>query len=516
MSASRTVSSRNTRRRLSLALLLGLSTLFFWASPAAAHVDFLGSTPANVSTVPGPISEVVLEYSGAADPIDSDFRIENSSGASLPISSVTNDGDNKVVVTSAAPMPSGRTKVIWALRGADGHRMSGSVSFTVTPSSGASPTTTVAAGQPTTPSEPPGAEAVKVSGSSEQEIPATTMTMSATNDETAIAETVGVVARWTVYGSVLLTVGALAYLLWVHRGTRFEGRRIVFFIRRASLVIIFGAVVEWFAQLALWGSGTIGDLVSPSAWADLLTTGFALGTLLRIGGAVMVLRFVAIEVVSDQPSEDAAFANLDWIAEPREARSLLIDDRSRATTLTRVRVESGPLALLGALLLVISESFIGHTASIEPRALMAVSDAIHLTAAGIWAAGAWLLAATLWRRHRRGEPMDAALLATRFSLLATWSLVAVAVSGAVLAWAILDQLSALWSSEFGRLLLAKTFFVFIIGCFGLHNRRTLLPALTSGDETSEVQFRRTIAVESALFVVVLFITSFLVIANPLS
>ena len=147
---------------------------------------------------------------------------------------------------------------------------------------------------------------------------------------------------------------------------------------------------------------------------------------------------------------------------------------------------------------------------------MAVSNAIHLTAASIWAAGAWLLTATLWRRHRRGEPIDAALLATRFSLLATWSLVAVAVSGAVLAWAILDQVSSLWSSEFGRLLLAKTFVVLVIGCFGLHNRRTLLPALMSGDDASEDQFRRTIAIESMLFVVVLLITSLLVIANPLS
>lgn len=496
-----------------MAFTLGLLGLVLWASPAAAHVDFLGSTPANVSTVSGPVSEILLEFSGAAEPIESDFRIENSSGESLPIDSVANDGETKVVVTSAAPLPTGRAKVLWALRGADGHKMSGSISFTVTAAASAAPSTTVTANQSTSTVVPSNTESAIEARSSESAIAAISTTT--TTNDSGVAEAVGVIARWIVYASILLTVGAMAYLLWVHRGTRAEGRRIVFFIRRASVLVIFGSIVEWFAQLALWGSGSVSDLVSPSAWAELVTTGFAFGTLLRLGGAALVLKFVAMEVVPDQLSDPAPMADLDWIAEPDDNHSLLVDERSRSGILTRVRVESGPLAILGALLLVISESFIGHTASVEPRALMALSDAVHMTAAGIWAAGAWLLAATLWRRHRRGEPVDAALLATRFSLLATVSLIAVAISGVVLAWAILDQLSALWSSEFGRLLLAKIVVVFVIGCFGLHNRRVVLPALTAGEEGYEEKFRKTIGIEAGLFVVVLLITSLLVIANPL-
>lgn len=494
------------------ALLTTVLVLLVWASPAAAHVDFLGSTPANVSTVSGSISEIVLDYSGEANPIESDFRIESTSGESLPIASVKNDGDAKVVVTSAAPLPNGRTKVIWALRGADGHKMSGSVSFTVKDSpEDVAPTTSVS-NTPSTSTAPPS----EVTASETTERAIAVPTVASVSDGSATAETVGIVARWIVYGSILLTVGALAYLLWVHRGTRSEGRRIVFFIRRAAALIILGAVVEWCAQLLLWGSGSFSDLVSPSAWSDVLTSGFALGTALRVGGAALVLRYVAIEVVPDQASGLAPDLNLDAMFALEADAPLLLDQRTTPETLTRVRVESGPLALLGALLLVISESFIGHTASVEPRVLMAVSDAVHLTAAGIWAAGAWLLTATLWRRHRRGEPIDASLLATRFSLLATWSLVAVALSGIVLAWAILEQLSALWTSEFGRLLLMKTIVVVAIGCFGLHNRRVLLPALSSGEDLAQEKFRKTIAVESALFVLVLLITSFLVIANPLS
>ena len=500
--------------RLLLGVTAGLVALILWANPASAHVDFIGSTPANVSTVAAPISEVKLEFSGAANPIVDDFRVENAAGDSMAIRSVVNDGDNKLVVSTVAPLPAGRTKLLWALRGADGHKMSGSVAFTVTQAPGVGASAPSATAAPENESSPGNAITSTPSVGSPQG--SSNVDANSTTNDSGMAETVGVVARWCVYGAILLTVGALAYLLWVHRGTRAEGRRIVFFIRRASVFVILASVVEWFAQLSLWGSGSVSDLVSPSAWGELLTTGFAFGTLLRLVGAALVLKFVAMEVVPDQPSEHAPIADLNWIAEPEENSALLVDERSRSATLTRVRVESGPLAILGALLLVISESFIGHTASVEPRALMALSDTVHLTATGIWAAGAWLLAATLWRRHRRGEPVDAALLATRFSLLATVSLIAVAVSGVVLAWAILEQVSALWSSEFGRLLLAKIVVVFIIGCFGLHNRRVVLPALVSGDLRSEDKFRKTIAIEAGLFVVVLLITSLLVIANPLS
>lgn len=501
MSMSRLRSSSRTFLRATLVVVAGSISLLAWASPALAHVDFVGSTPSNLSTVSGPVSQVVLEFTGPAAPIDDDFKLENPSGTGVAIRSISKDGDAKVVVTSAAPLANGRTKLVWALRGADGHKMSGSVSFTVVQAESVPPSTSsTASGAGST-----AAPSTIVTAGDEPSVAVETST-----DE-GLAEALGVVARWVVYGAILLTVGALAYLQWVHRGTRREGRKIVFFIRRAAVLIIFGAVVEWFAQLAMTGSGSPGDLVRPSVWGDLLSTGFALGTLTRIIGAALVLRFVSIDVVP----ETAPTADLDWIADPEATRSVLVEAPA-AMAPTRVRVESGPLALVGTVLLVISESFIGHTASVSPRALMAVSDAVHLTAAGIWAAGAWLLAVTLWNRHRRHEPLDASLMATRFSLLATWSLVAVAISGCILAWAILDGPSAIWGSEFGRLLLVKTFVVIVIGCFGLHNRRVLVPALVAGDESAAETFRRTIAVEAVLFVAVLLITSFLVIANPLS
>lgn len=55
--------------------------------------------------------------------------------------------------------------------------------------------------------------------------------------------------------------------------------------------------------------------------------------------------------------------------------------------------------------------------------------------------------------------------------------------------------------------------VAVIGGIGLHNRRTLLPALEQPG--IEVRFFRTILIEAALFAAVLIITALLVVANPL-
>ena len=472
---------------LLIALLTGISIT---ALPAAAHVNFLGSTPANVSTVDGPITRIVLEYSGSSDPIDSDFLIQDATGASQPIESVGKDGDTKVIVTSVDPLPAGRNKVSWALRGADGHAMTGTISFTV---SAASSTVTSSVASPMSTSS---------------------STSTSTSSDDGLARSIANIGRWLVYAMVLFSVSSLAYLVWVHRGSRREGRRIVFLTRRAAILVIIGSVIEWLAQLVVNGSGSLTDVVSPSAWSSLLSTGFALGTLCRIVGAGLVLRFMPLEVVAADPIDFAELDDYDLFGELSGSGGPVAVVPPTATQRSRVRVESSPWVFAGALLLVFSESFIGHTASVEPRGLVIISDAVHLMAAAIWVAGVWLLAWTLWQRQRRGEPLDARLVATRFSVTATWALVAVAISGTALGWVILGEPGRLLSTEFGRLLVIKVLLVTIIGGIGLHNRRTLIPNLERPGV--DARFLWTIAIEGALFVVVLAVSALLVVSNPLS
>jgi putative copper export protein len=292
----------------------------------------------------------------------------------------------------------------------------------------------------------------------------------------------------------------------------------VFLVRRAALVVAAAALVEFLAQVIVFDGGSIGALASPSAWGAVLVAGFGTGTALRLLGAALVLMFLRIDLDDIFVLEgDGGFDELS------ASDFALLDDsggggpvtrlEATAPPLVRLRVEASPIAFVGALVLVASEAFIGHTATIEPRLLVIASDAGHLVAAGLWAAGAVMLAATIGRRHRRNQPLDARLLATRFSVVAGWSLAAVAVTGTALGWEILGGLDRLWTTTFGKVLVVKVVAVAVIAALGAYNHKVLVPALTDGDADADDQFRRTVTLEAALFGVVLALTAVLVASS---
>jgi copper transport protein len=327
------------------------------------------------------------------------------------------------------------------------------------------------------------------------------------------------VARWLVYAALLFCVGGIGYLAWVHRGSTAEGRRLVFLIRRAALVVAAAAVLELVAQVIVFDGGSLAGVLSPSAWGDVLTESFGTGTLLRLVGAALVLGFLRIDLDhtfvldGDGGFDELSAANLALLDEPKGGVATKLEPATAA--LVRLRVEASPVAFVGAVLLVASEAFIGHTATTEPRLLIVLSDAGHLVAGGLWAAGAVMLAATISRRHRRGAPLDAKLLATRFSVVAGWSLAVVATTGTALAWGILGEFDALWTTTFGKVLLAKIAVVAAIAAIGAYNHNVLVPALVDGGERADHQFRRTITGEAALFGVVLALTAVLVASSAI-
>jgi copper transport protein len=182
----------------------------------------------------------------------------------------------------------------------------------------------------------------------------------------------------------------------------------------------------------------------------------------------------------------------------------------------RRRFSVGTATVIGALMLLASGSFIGHTASESPRLLIAASDFAHVAAASIWAGGAVALASTLRRRRRSGSGSGSALLTARFSVSATWSLVLVAATGAAMAWTILPEPSALWSSTFGRILLLKVLLVVAIAAVGAYNHFALVPAIRDGadGDTIRNRLRATLSAELVGFVAVIAATAALVGASP--
>lgn len=478
----------------SLALIVVAISMVVGATPAGAHTELSESDPANVSTVDRPVGAIRLTFSTAVEAVVEQFAIEDPNGDLVPITAVeTEDDGSTLLVTPAHSLGGGRNRVSWAIRSGDSHTMDGTVSFTVTAPAGViDPNARPIATAPTSATEP--------------------------GSKSAGAERLATLFRWLVYAALLFCVGGLGYLSWVHRGTSSEGRWLVFLVRRAALVIAIGAVGEFLSQVVVFDGGSVAALLSPAAWAEVLTAGFGAGTVLRLLGAGLVLVFLRIDLdhgfVLDRTTDSDEAEDRD-VAPGRGPSDAQVATRAaaQAPSLVRLRVEASPLAFVGAVLLVASEAFIGHTATTTPRLLVILSDVGHLVAGGLWAAGAVMLAATIRRRHRRDAPLDARLLATRFSVVAGWSLAAVAVTGAVLGWQILGDVSGLWSTTFGQVLLLKMAVVAVIACIGAYNHRVIVPALVNGGEHADHQFRQTVAVEAALFGVVLALTAVLVASS---
>lgn len=158
----------------------------------------------------------------------------------------------------------------------------------------------------------------------------------------------------------------------------------------------------------------------------------------------------------------------------------------------------------------------GHTSDAHYGALAAVADLVHLTGVSLWLGGlAVLLLAVLPRR--RAEELSTVL--PRYSRLAMGSVLAIIAAGVVLAWQLLGGLDALVDTGYGQLLLAKIVLLAMIliaawGSRGWIVHRLDFAVVLRGDAATVQPIIRTVAVETALALLVLVVASFLVTANP--
>lgn len=108
-------------------------------------------------------------------------------------------------------------------------------------------------------------------------------------------------------------------------------------------------------------------------------------------------------------------------------------------------------------------------------------------------------------------PLRAGLVAARFSVAATIGLLLAAIAGVALASVRLDGVSALWTSSYGLVLLAKVAVVGVAAVLGAYNHVVVVPALRQDpDHPIGQRLRRLGLVEIMLVSVVLALTAVLV------
>lgn len=468
---------------------------------AGAHADLETSEPGDGAEVEPPVEVVTLRFTGAVEPVVEDVRLLDGDGTALEVGSVTTDASaTEVRVTPTGPLEAGTYGLRWAIRAGDSHPKTGTVTFTVS-----GPPTAVPDPSPDADREPTTA-------------PDEDLRSALAPPDTAGAERLGWTARALMYGGVLATLGGLAFAALVHQGRRGEVRRLGYWIRRASLVVIAATVLEALAQVALLDGGRLWSMVDPGAVADALGGSFGIGIVLRVVGAAAVLGGLQLATRSpsalpaSSPSSASAAADHGG---PPGGLALRQRPARAATGDLRLRVGGSPVALMGAAMILASFVFIGHTVTEGPRVLTGLLDVVHVAAAACWLGGVVFLAAILRRRQRRREPLDATSLVAPFSVVATYALVVVSVAGFVLSLVILDDLGALASTTFGRLLLVKVALVAGVAGLGGHTHLRLLPRLEDdpGDEASARLVVRNVGLEVVGFALVVAVTAALVASS---
>ena len=402
---------------------------------AKAHLDFESSSPSNKAELNKSIKKITLTFTNPGQPVGSGIVLYDQDGNQRTTQLSTPDSGQTWVVEADERLRSGAYGVKWKVAAPDSHPKSGKLTFSIV-------------------------EAGTSSG------PADSSPTSTAQLEEALTEVVPVAAQWVrwlglafVITGCLTSVGGLIILVFVIAGRPPELRRLLNTVRLGAAVVIGGTLIQVWADSSLRQEGDWFAAIRAGNVLEILgQDGYVWSIALRLVGAVLLIAGLAMKT-RVAPS----------VAQPRES----------SETFEAVDVARSPLALLGAVGLLISFLFDGHTVTTTPRWLVMVSDVSHVLAAATWTAGLLFVTIVLFQRKTSKQRYDGSYMAIRFSSLASLSVALVGLSGAAMAWVILEYPSQLWTTSWGQLLVLKVLLVTVVSAMGTYNHFRLLPLLKS-------------------------------------
>ncbi len=199
-------------------------------------------------------------------------------------------------------------------------------------------------------------------------------------------------------------------------------------------------------------------------------------------------------------------------------RGLLALTVAAVALLVRLRIVRDTAAvavvsLVPAGALAVTPGLAGH-ANVEHWYALA-SDATHVAAASLWLGGlVFLLLALLWTSGDRWR--FAATAVPRYSTIAVLAVAALVGSGVLNSIIELGPISGLWTTTWGKLLLAKVALVLIALALGALNNRISVPRFRSASLTGRDRrrFVGRVAAEVAILLAVVGVTAVLVSERP--
>lgn len=229
--------------------------------------------------------------------------------------------------------------------------------------------------------------------------------------------------RWSAWGGFTLVVGLLAAgdPRQIPRSAELVARLRTLWLAAAALSV-FGALATVLLQSASQAGAGWSDLLDPR----LLSETFGDGG----DGWAVVVRLAAVMV--------AVTLGLRAVSRPETA------GRALSANATALSVVAGAVA----------SALAGHAGAVSGGAVFAVFvGAVHLTAVGAWFGGI----AVLVTLGRGGQEIEAVV--ARFSRFAGWLVPVAVVSGPVLAWFVVGDVSSIGDDAYSRWLIVKVLLV---------------------------------------------------------
>ena len=154
-------------------------------------------------------------------------------------------------------------------------------------------------------------------------------------------------------------------------------------------------------------------------------------------------------------------------------------------TYTRTAVGALECGLLAVVALV-PPVLTGHAGTSSDHTIAVSALMVHVISLSLWCGGLAALV-LLGTSDRRSYPVAV----PRFSILALWCAVGVAISGGLSAWIRLATPADLFTTSYGRIIIVKVILMLVLSLFGVWYRRRIIPALA--DDSTRFTFLRAAA-----------------------
>ncbi|HWS31803.1 MAG TPA: copper resistance protein CopC [Actinoplanes sp.] len=442
-----------------LFLFVLLTALTLPASPAQAHAAPVGATPSPGSVIGSSPSEVSVTFSEPVTPVEGRVQVIAPDGERISGKAVV-DGTTVRIPVRQAEKPLGTYLISFRVISADSHPVGGAITFSVgAPSE-----------RPEAPSE-------------------TTGTHPSVEVAVPVFKTIG-------YAGVTLIAGPAMFLafLWPRGRSRAGALKTV----RVGLALTAFASLGALASYPQQGSGAPLWKLSAQELTETATSEFGL----LLVGRLVILGALAVLLL---PLLRRAPRTVREPARVLVGAGASVVEESPAPPKIKTRRTRGYAVLALSVAGLATWPLTGHAVAAPMAGITVTAGTVHMAAMAVWIGGLVTLAVFLLRGT---HPRVLGVILPAWSRWAAIAVLWLVFAGAIQAVVQMGKVSALWTTGYGQLLIAKLVITAgVLGAAAFARRMVIARAAGTG-------LRRTVGIEVAASIVILAISSVLVQVDP--